>query len=193
MRIFAAVTYSLGYRWRSGGAKGADEAFERGVLEHPHYRPGTCLEDLTLQIFLPWNGYKPDPKVEDRKYQDFAKGYIDATKLPAYRQAQEMAPYYHPLGDRLRDPERRGIFGMHARNMFQPLGPDLQSPSRHVYLYATPTADGKHVNGGTRTAHFVAVNNKVPVTNFYFDESRNRIVEFLREYALKNLVAPNRS
>jgi hypothetical protein len=190
MRMFAAVTYSLGYRWRSGGAKGADEAFEQGVLGHPHYQPGTCLDDVTLQVFLPWNGYKPDPNSEERKYQDYAKGYIDATKLSAYPQAQEMVPYYHPLGDRIRDPERRGIFGMHARNMFQPLGPDLLSPSRHVYLYAKPSPDARFVSGGTRTAHFVASQNKLPITNFYFDESRNRIAEFLRGYALKNLVTP---
>lgn len=186
MRLFAGVTYSMGYGWRSGGAAGSDEAFEQGVLTHPHYRPGTCLDDLTLEIYLPWNGFEPIPGSGLKKYQDFAKGYIDSSKLPAWGEAQELATFVHPAGDRIR--ARRGVFALHSRNMFQPLGRDLHSPSKYLYLFAQPAKDGKHVEGGTRSAHYLATYHRIPTINFYHDEPRIRTVEFLRDFALKHLV-----
>lgn len=185
MRLFAAVTYSMGYRWRSGGADGSDEAFESGVLDHPHYQRGTCLDDLTLEIYLPWNGFQPIPGGPIKKYQDFARGYIDSSKLPSWEDAQELATFIHPLGDALR--ARPGIFSLHSRNMFQPLGRDLLTPSKYLYLFAKPTKDGKHVEGGTRSAHYLATYHRIPTINFYHEEPRIRTVEFLKDYALKHL------
>lgn len=185
MRLFAAVTYSMGYGWRSGGADKADEAFEQGVLTHPQYQRGTCLDDLGLEIYLPWNGFEPIPGEPVKKYQDFTKGYIDSSKLAAWPEAQEMATFIHPMGDRIR--VRRGVFALHTRNMFQPLGRDLRTPSKCVYLFAKPTKDGKHVEGGTRSAHSLATYHRIPTVNFYHDEPRIRTVEFLRDFALKHL------
>jgi hypothetical protein len=180
MRIWAAVTYSMGFGWRSGGAAGSDEAFEHGVMQHPHFDPSR------LEVYLPWNGFEP-VKGGPRKFHDASKGYIDARHLATYQQAQDMVTYVHPIGDALR--AKRGAFALHTRNMFQPLGKDLLSPSKYLYCYAKPDSDGIHVQGGTRTAHRVAQLNRIPTVNFYFDESRNRTVEFLREYAAKFLTA----
>jgi hypothetical protein len=183
MSIFAAVTYSLGYGWRSGGAAGADEAFEEGVLTHPHYIPGTCLEDLTFRAYLPWDGFEPIPGGPVKKFQDFSKGYIDSTRLTKYRDAQELATFVHPMGDGIR--ERRGIWAMHTRNMFQSLGDDLQSPSYRLYCWAKPSKDGKSLQGGTRSAWEIAGKNRIPTINLFHDYPLTRTLEFLESYAKK--------
>lgn len=178
MRLWAAVTYSMGFGWRSGGADGADEAFEKGVITHPHFDPSR------LEVYLPWNGFEPI-KGGPRKFHDPTKGYIDSRHLPAYPEAQDQVTYIHPLGDGLR--AKRGAFALHSRNMFQPLGRDLHDPSKRLYCYAQPEKDGIHVKGGTRTAHRLAQVHQIPCINFFHAEPRIRTVEFLREYALKHL------
>jgi hypothetical protein len=191
MRIWAAVTYSMGFGWRSGGAAGSDEAFEQGVMQHPHFDPSR------LEIYLPWNGFEPI-KGGPRKFHDPSKGYIDSRHLPDYPRAEEMVTYIHPIGDRLRT--KRGAFALHTRNMFQPLGRDLNTPSKYLYCYAKPrretvswegeTAQEQElVEGGTRSAFFLAKQHRIKCVNFYHDESRIRTVEFLREFALKTLTA----
>lgn len=185
LRIFAAVLYSLGYGWRSGGARGADEAFEQGVLTYPHYKPGNSLESLTLQVYLPWNGFAPNPQEPFKKYQDYAKGYVNSSRLAEWRNAEAIAMSIHPLGERLQ--ANPGVLKLHTRNIFQVLGYDLRTPSRCVYLYAKPSKDGNGVQGGTGTAYRLAKQHSVPTVNLYESEPRRRMVEFLKEYALRNL------
>jgi len=179
LTIFAGVTYSLGYQWRSGGAKGADEAIEHGVLTHPHYRPGTALTDLSLEIYLPWNGFAPiqgGPK----KYEDFSRGYINTPLLSPYEHAKDAITYYHPLGDRIR--EKRGVWALHTRNMFQPLGQDLKTPSERLYCWA-PLKGEDDIEGGTRTAWQVARKHRIPTVNLYNGDAQSRLLAFLAKYA----------
>lgn len=91
---------SKGFVLRSGGAKGADQAFEN------NWKGGS-------EIFLPWNGY------EGRWVKN---GYI----VPALTQAHyELAERCHPAWDRCTD----GAKKMHCRNTCQVMGEHLDSPT----------------------------------------------------------------
>jgi hypothetical protein len=87
---------------RSGGAKGADTAFETG-----------CDQAKGLkQIFLPWAGFNNNPSP-----------IFGSTKG-----AKEIAKKYHPAWDFLL-PVARDFMG---RNTYQILGLDLQNPATFV-------------------------------------------------------------
>jgi hypothetical protein len=178
MSILAAVTYSQGYLWRSGGAIGSDQAIEDGVLNHPHYRPGQSLNDLSLAVYLPWNGFEPI-KGGPKKKEDYAKGYINAQTLPTYPQAQAMAMRIHPMRERLK--EKPGYLALHARNMFQPLGHDLKTPSKRLYCWAKP--QGESVEGGTRSAVEAAREHRIPIINLANEYSQSQVLAFLARYA----------
>lgn len=173
--LLAAVLYSHGYIWRSGGAAGADEAIEQGVLDHPHYKPGSSYGDVTLEVYLPWTAFEP-VQGEEAKSENVKKGYLLSSRLPTYHQAQEWATCFHPIGDQLR--EKRGAFALHTRNVFQVLGQNLQTPSARVYCWAPPTSD-ELVTGGTRTAVKCAQLNRIPVVNLAKEASYTAIHRFV--------------
>lgn len=85
---------------RSGGAKGADQAFEEFWGDNK-------------EIFLPWDGY------EGRWVKD---GYI----VPKITKAHvELASSLHPAWDRC----KQGAQKMHTRNTCQVLGENLKTPA----------------------------------------------------------------
>lgn len=94
-----------GYTLRSGGAGGADEAFEIGC----------DIEYGRKEIYLPWqnfnNNESPLYKVSDS--------------------ALYIAKYYHPNWDNLSDPVKK-IMG---RNVHQVLGYDLETPTDFIVCY----------------------------------------------------------
>lgn len=77
--LFKALACRLGEKgWtlRSGGAPGADQAFESGLCPwHPR------------EIFLPWKGFEKNP----------------STLYPASKEAYEMASKFHPKWSSLSD------------------------------------------------------------------------------------------
>lgn len=97
---------ALGYYLRSGGAPGADTAFEDGAV----------FDDA--QIFLPWRGFN------GRKKGIVLSGDIE-------QRAASIAKDFHPVWDRLTQGARR----LHTRNVPQILGPDLQTPSEFVVCW----------------------------------------------------------
>lgn len=94
------------YTLRSGGAKGADQAFEAGC----NYIQGP------KEIFLPW-----------MKFENSNSLYIVRQDSPAYQIAEKYHPYWNNLSD--------GAKKLQARNSFQVLGPDLSTPSNFVICY----------------------------------------------------------
>lgn len=115
IRVIAYVLAQSGFVLRSGGAKGADTAFERGC----------DLAGGEKQIFLPWNGF------EGKKSSD--KGiYSEISPL-----ALEIASKIHPTWNRL----SQGAQKLHARNCHQILGPDLETPVHFVVCW-TPGTGG---------------------------------------------------
>ena len=91
---------------RSGGAEGADSAFERGAANK--------------QIYLPWNGFN-GKTVDNISYF-----------LPhETEEAREYVYDYHPNGLYL----KQGPFKLMVRNTYQVLGADLATPSDVVFCW----------------------------------------------------------
>lgn len=100
MAKIAKVFSKKGFILRSGGAKGADSAFEdnwKGEKE----------------IYLPWNGY-------EGKY--ISKGYIVPVITPEH---EALAASVHPAWERCSPGARK----MHSRNTCQVLGVHLDTPA----------------------------------------------------------------
>lgn len=133
-----------GLSLRSGSARGADSAWEAGVLE-----AGGKLES-----FLPWEGF------ESRN----GSSYI----VPSQEQmqkAQELVATTHPNWKRLSE----SAITLHSRNVFQVLGLDMQSPSTLLLCWTPDACIGRSTRsartGGTGTAIVLAETYGVPVIN----------------------------
>lgn len=120
---------------RSGGANGADAAFEDGVIS-PSMK----------QIFLPWNGFNNRYLGEPGTYR-LEEPYLGA--------ARKIAMDHHPAWNRL----SYGAESCMVRNVAQVLGPKLDSPSLFVLCW-TPNGEG---GGGTGQAIRIAKTYGVPV------------------------------
>lgn len=134
MTLIAEKLSNHGLTLRSGGADGADTAFENGA------RAGKTKPD----IYLPWPGFN------NRKYPSSA---------PMTQAALQLAAEIHPAWNQCSQGARK----LHARNTFQILGANLDSPSDFVVFWA-PSKKGI-VQGGTATAVKLAVSHGIPVFN----------------------------
>lgn len=105
MESAARYLSSWGYRLHSGGAAGADSAFEAGCDS----------VNGSKEIHLPWKGFRKHP----------------SPYFGSNRDARLLAKKYHPnwsvVSDRGRD--------FHARNCFQVLGRDLKTPVQFVLCW----------------------------------------------------------
>ena len=155
-----AIYLSLdGWILRSGGAPGADMAFEEGV----------DVIRGSKQIFLPWKGF-------------------NGNKSPFYNIPSEAFEISREAyGERL-DYLKRPIKLLMARNVLQVLGPTLDEPSGLVVCW-TPDGiiDGSQrtkKTGGTGQAISIASRYGVPVFNLArhdFDDIDN----FINTYEFK--------
>lgn len=117
------------YTLRSGAAFGADTAFERGCDSVKGSK----------EIWLPWRG--------------FSDSY---SNLIVHKQeAFDLAEVYHEGWKRL----KQGAKKLHARNMHQILGEDLNTPVEFVVCY---TAGGKR-SGGKGSALRLAEDRNIPI------------------------------
>lgn len=147
---------SEGWILRSGGAPGADTAFEDGAPQ------------ATRAIYLPWSGF-------NGRQQG-----IVPEKFSNWQRAQEIAARHHPAWDRL----TRGPRSLMSRNVYQLLGDDLNSRSRMVICWApNPKFDSKgrviDTKGGTGLAVRLAAENEVPVYHLAVPEHMNRMCAYL--------------
>lgn len=142
----------MGYILRSGGAAGADTAFERGVVNAAN-----------RQIYLP--GAQFNSRMAG------AGGYINAAQLPSWQQALETVAQFHPA------PERLSNFAkaLMARNAMQVLGSNLQEPAKMVVAW-TP---GGQITGGTGQALRMAQTYGVPIRNLGNPETLTSVKKFL--------------
>lgn len=144
---------------RTGGAKGADQAFLTGVLN-----ASLCGPEHGAELFLPHDGFQ---------------GLTGANPFVVRTEPSEDA--FEMACDVLGAQAWSGLswFAMqaHARNMHEVLGADLVTPSEVVVCW-TPGA--KDV-GGTRTAIWCARNHHVPVFNIASKKRFNEFLEWVRQ------------
>jgi len=141
----------LGWRLMSGGAPGADIAFELGVVS-----AGSKM------IFVPWaRGSKHESEIRP----------ADAL----WAQAEDAAAKVHPVWSKL-PPAARAL---HTRNVFQVLGPDLKSSAKFVICWTADGAETEATTssstGGTRTAIVLASRFDIPVLNFRNEGAMRRL------------------
>lgn len=127
-----------GWILRSGGAAGADSAFESGVSNPEN-----------MEVYLPSSYFNGRSSSRE--------GYIDATKLEGFPKALKTVDLFHPAPGRLSDFPRK----LMARNAMQVLGASLEEPSQFVIAW---TVGGK-VAGGTGQALRIARHHDIPVLN----------------------------
>lgn len=156
MRALGRVLAAAGYILRSGGADGADLAFETGAREIPGAR---------LEIFLPRKGFNKNPS------RLFGVG----------PNALALAATIHPVWDRLEEGSRT----LHARNCYQVLGKRLDSPSAFLVCWTEDGCESEHSRsrgtGGTATAIVLASRHSVPVFNLKREGRRAALGEFLAQ------------
>lgn len=150
-----------GWVLHSGGAVGADTAFELGVRERV---AGYDAEHpANAHVFLPWRGFN------DANRQRF--GLLGGEVIEPTKQATELAQRFHPAWHRLSE----GVRKFMVRNCYQVLGPDLRSPVRCVVCW---TKDGK-ASGGTGQALRIAAAYGVPIFNLHDPGSIARLKDFV--------------
>lgn len=178
-KLMTDIAYNLhkdGWTLRSGGAEGADQAFEEGWwLSHMEKDIADGAEPRA-EIYLPWNDF------EGRYHGGGDGAYKVVVDKAIIEEAMDIASVIHPgWNAKKRDGTpvlSRGMKTLHSRNCFQILGGDLDTPSKFVVCYAEPTPDG-YCKGGTRTAVVLAKNNGISVFNLWKTEDRERIEKWL--------------
>lgn len=171
MKRLEAVGYcltKLGWVLRSGAADGADEAFENGFEKAWFEADLSERSTLLSEIYLPWKGFN-----------GHSSPLYTSTPDP---RAMALAEEIHPRWKALSIPARK----LHARNIHQVLGKDLDTPSSVVVCW-TP---GGKAQGGTRTAIVCAEKLGIPVVNLgglpysIDDNIVNTIVEMVNASAI---------
>ena len=122
-----------GWVLRSGGAPGADTAFEDGCIR----------ENGSKVIFIPWDGFQD----RHRSHPDIYCGVCP--------EALALARRFHPAWDKCSPAAQK----LHARNSYQVLGTDLDMPASLVVCW-TPGGLG---TGGTGQALRIARANNIRI------------------------------
>ena len=157
-----------GWTLRSGGADGADWAFEEGWLDW-FLNEGDKSQDVRAELFLPWAGFNLHvPGITD------AGCIIHGDSEPIMQRAFQCASTIHPAWERLKP----GAKKLHGRNVFQVLGKDLDTPSKFLVCWAPVDKHGVP-KGGTRTAWVLAQRENIPCFNLKNEEDRRRIEKWL--------------
>lgn len=150
---------TMGWVLRSGGAEGADAAFEEGARYSRHY-----LYPGFMEIYIPWPTF--NGLVEDQDH-------IQVRDVYTIRQAEQKLETFKKV-HQLSDPVRK----LHVRNVFQVLGHDLNTPTKMVLFWARPNHKyPRNVMGGTNTAIRIAKQHNIPTFNLYDDEVRQKVIE----------------
>lgn len=170
LELMQAIAYKLagrGYTLRSGGADGADKAFQDGWWDNYQDTPSERGRSKA-EIYIAWsgfNGLKPGM-------------YGDSIIIPSgvlSDKAFDIAATIHPAWDKC----SQGAKSLHSRNVFQVLGKNLDSPSKFLIAYAKTNKDGVP-QGGTATAIKLAEKYNIPCFNLYKEGDRLRLEAFIK-------------
>lgn len=161
MSQLATALEKVGYVLRSGGAKGADSAFERGVCDKVH-----------TKIYLPYPRFNGNT----------SPLHWDPTEA-----ALAWAGKAHPYFARITSDFTRKA---HARNAHQVLGDDCATPCHFVLCWTPDGAESEQechsvdVTGGTRTAIVIASMNNIPVFNLARPDAVDRLRAFVKSLTM---------
>lgn len=151
----AKTLSSMSVVLRSGGADGADSAFERGC---------DAINPKNKEIYLPWPGFNK---------RDSLLFY----NLDAYDIAKTIIPHWNSLS--------KNVKKLHARNIHQVLGKNLDSPSSFLICWTPDGANSENLctqeTGGTRTAIILADRYKIPIFNLFRLNEKDKLNNFLKE------------
>lgn len=169
MQACAVKLGEQGWTLRSGGADGADNAFELGWLGW-YANETPWPQEPRVEIYIPWYGFNK----HDR--DGLFGGVFGPQDIPdrLWKRAARIAEEIHPAWARL----GQGAKKLHSRNVFQVLGKNLDTPSKFVLCYAKLDKRGEP-KGGTRTAIKIAQEYGVEVINLYEDANIRRMEEWL--------------
>lgn len=144
-----------GWALRTGGAEGADRAFERVA------RAGGGA----VEVFLPWPGYN---------------GYREGALKAPSPEAVRLAAALHPAWGRLSPAVQR----LMARNSHQILGLDLNDPVAFVLCWTPDGAESEQEcgpeTGGTGQAIRLASRWGVPVVNLKREDALEKIARLVK-------------
>lgn len=139
LRLIESISKRLdksNFLLRSGGAAGADQAFEK--------------YSNNKEIYLPWNGF-------NGKWHDDLQYFSLLENVKLYSKAMLIVEQFHPYPEKLSSGGRR----LMARNVFQVLGKDLKSPSNVIICW---TKNAQQI-GGTSQALRLAKQHDIPILN----------------------------
>lgn len=148
-----------GWTLRSGGAPGADTAFEAGCDQVGGLK----------EIFLPTQGFN-GRSAEVRGPGRFVHAGVDQT-------AVELAKQYHPAWNRVGSRGRMN----HARNGYQALGRDLASPVELVICWTL----GGSGRGGTGQAIRICRSRSIPVFDLAIPAVRDRFERLISDHSTR--------
>jgi len=139
---------------RSGGANGADKTFEEGC----------DLGKGKKEIYLPWKGFNGN---QSQLY--YGSNFISKDIKD---KSFEIAEQYHPNWSYLSDAATHLI----ARNGFQVLGVDLESPVGMMLYWHPPFK-----SGGTGQAIRIALDKNIIIFNVGLKQDRVGLSEYIKE------------
>lgn len=151
----ASVLGKQGWVLRSGGADGADSAFEAGC----------DAVQGSKKIYIPWDGFN-GMQQDGQSVLTLDQGdRSGATAL-----VRDVHPAYGMLS--------RGALALHARNAYEVLGLYLDTPSKFLLCYAPVDKYGVP-KGGTRTSWVLAQMYDIPCFNLGNDRDYKRVTKLL--------------
>lgn len=156
-------------RWvlRSGGAKGADAAFYKGLREFYAKRDSDTIAYPLAEIYVPWEGFGGHYRAREL---DFTHVFTDYEHDAALNIASEIHPNWKACDSVAKL--------LHGRNVFQILGHAMEEPVEMLICWSPVTGDS--IKGGTRTAWEIAKRFKVRrLINLAVPEDFTRALQFV--------------
>lgn len=164
MHNMALFLYERDWSLRSGGADGADAAFEDGVDVAKQTLSRAPTNTPAKVIYLPWRGYN------NNSSQMYPENY------PLQKYESDIAERIHPAWNRC----SRGAKLLHTRNMRIMFGhPGNYEPVKFVIAW---TKDGA-LTGGTAQALRLAEAYNIPVFNLGLPKSSKEMYALFQEFS----------
>lgn len=183
--VMSKLAYRLVYedRWvmTSGGAKGADTFFQKGL----DVAGFDAISEGLFKLFLPWKGFNGNSRgivVEHDKSEIMHRARRKLIDLKVYDKPPRFIEYEGDDRDALTQKERT-IATLHTRNVFQILQESLDNPINMVVCYtadrATTREEYSKRTGGTGIAINLADSLGIPVFNLARADHLERICQFI--------------